>query len=115
MQSTTHTTALFPENLAPTWKTVWEVGLAERMGSLRELRPPSLAPPHGSHAMFRMPDPGTITVTGSKPQAKRLLPKGFPTSNFLADGTQHRPREMGPMQVLVAQDGRSLCQRPGRP
>ena len=107
--------------LPPTCRTVWGEGLAGKVGRPREPGPPAwslLTAPilyPGCLGHTWPVDPSTVLITGSKPQAKWLLPTGYPTSNSLADSTQPRPREMGPIQVLVAQDGRSCCKQPGRP
>lgn len=100
--------------LSPAWRTVWRGWLA---GSVRSPREPGLptwplltAPVLCSGCLGHTwpVDAGTITITSSKPQAKWLLPTGYPTTNSLADSTQLRPREIRPIQVLVAQNGRSL-------
>lgn len=55
MQSTTCTTVLFPGNLAPNLQNSLGRGASRKGGQAKGARPTSLAPPHCSHTIPRMP------------------------------------------------------------
>ena len=92
--------------LPPTWRMVWGERLARKMARPREPNPPSWSLLTDPTLLLRMPWAHMAYrfwhcfITGSKPQAKWLLPTVYPTSSSLADSTQSRPREMGPIEVL---------------